>query len=69
MNAVGETIHAHNHLRALGGIGETRENLVDAVAGETPLPGSEALEIIARLDPHNLRAGVIRDNPPARPGE
>lgn len=40
--------------------------LIDAVAGETPLPGSEALEIIARLDPHNLRASVIRDNPPAR---
>lgn len=33
--AEAETIHAHNHLRALGGIGSTRENLKEAVAGET----------------------------------
>ena len=30
-----ETIHAHNHLRALNGIGPTRENLMEAIAGET----------------------------------
>jgi glutaconate CoA-transferase subunit B len=29
-------------------------------------PDAAALSIIARLDPHNLRAGVIKDNPPAR---
>lgn len=33
--AEAETIHAHNHLRALGGIRTTRENLLEAVAGET----------------------------------
>ncbi|MBE0599653.1 MAG: rubrerythrin family protein [Desulfuromonadales bacterium] len=33
--AEAETVHAHNHLRALGGIRSTRENLVEAVAGET----------------------------------
>ncbi len=33
---------------------------------ETPLPGAEALAIIAGLDPHNIRASVIKDNPPAR---
>lgn len=33
--AEAETIHAHNHLRALGGIKGTRENLVEAIAGET----------------------------------
>lgn len=33
--AEAETIHAHNHLRALGAIKSTRENLVEAVAGET----------------------------------
>jgi glutaconate CoA-transferase subunit B len=32
----------------------------------TPLPDAEALAIIARLDPHGLRAGVLKDNPPAR---
>ncbi len=33
--AEAETIHAHNHLRALGGIRGTRENLQEAIAGET----------------------------------
>jgi rubrerythrin len=33
--AEAETIHAHNHLRALGGIRGTRENLSEAIAGET----------------------------------
>jgi rubrerythrin len=33
--AEAETVHAHNHLRALGGIGDTPANLKDAVAGET----------------------------------
>lgn len=34
-SAEAETIHAHNHLRALGGIKSTRENLLEAIAGET----------------------------------
>lgn len=29
-----ETVHAHNHLRAMGGIGDTVTNLKDAVGGE-----------------------------------
>lgn len=33
--AAAETVHAHNHLRALKGIGTTEDNLKDAVAGET----------------------------------
>jgi rubrerythrin len=33
--AEAETIHAHSHLKALKGIGSTRENLADAVEGET----------------------------------
>jgi rubrerythrin len=33
--AEAETIHAHNHLRTLGGIGGTRENLEAAISGET----------------------------------
>jgi len=32
--AEAETIHAHNHLRALKGIRSTRENLEEAIAGE-----------------------------------
>lgn len=30
-----ETIHAHNHLKALKGIRTTKENLQEAIAGET----------------------------------
>jgi rubrerythrin len=33
--AEAETVHAHSHLRALGGIKSTRENLQEAIAGET----------------------------------
>ena len=33
--AEAETIHAHNHLRALKGIRSTKENLTEAIAGET----------------------------------
>lgn len=33
--AEAETVHAHAHLRALGGIGKTVDNLKEAVGGET----------------------------------
>lgn len=33
--AEAETIHAHNHLRALKGIKSTKENLQEAIQGET----------------------------------
>jgi len=33
--AEAETVHAHAHLKALGGINPTRENLEEAVLGET----------------------------------
>ena len=33
--AEAETVHAHNHLRALNGIKSTKENLQGAIAGET----------------------------------
>jgi len=33
--AEAETVHAHSHLRVLGGIRSTKENLQAAVAGET----------------------------------
>ena len=32
--AEAETVHAHNHLRVLGGIKSTAENLAEAIAGE-----------------------------------
>ncbi len=33
--AAAETVHAHNHLRELGGIRSTRENLSEAISGES----------------------------------
>ncbi|MGD2080541.1 MAG: rubrerythrin family protein, partial [Nitrospirota bacterium] len=33
--AEAETVHAHNHLRAMGGIKSTAENIQAAVGGET----------------------------------
>lgn len=33
--AEAETVHAHNHLEIVGGINETKENLIAAIAGET----------------------------------
>jgi len=33
--AEAETVHAHAHLRALGGIGSTADNLKEAIGGET----------------------------------
>lgn len=33
--AEAETVHAHSHLRALGGVKTTKENLQEAVDGET----------------------------------
>ena len=40
--------------------------LIDTVEGETRAPTPEQLDIIANLDPHGVRAGALRDNPPAR---
>lgn len=33
---------------------------------ETPQPDAATLAIIDRLDPHNIRATIFKDNPPAR---
>lgn len=33
--AAAETVHAHNHLEIVGGINETEQNLMEAIAGET----------------------------------
>ena len=33
--AVAETVHAHNHLRIMGGIHTTKENIMEAINGET----------------------------------
>ena len=33
--AAAETVHAHNHLRVMSGIGSTAENIKEAIEGET----------------------------------
>ena len=33
--AEAETVHAHNHLRAISGVHNTKENIQDAIGGET----------------------------------
>lgn len=45
--AAAETIHAHGHLRALDGVGDTGANLKDAVAGESHEFNSMYPEFIA----------------------
>lgn len=35
-------------------------------AATTAIPDADTLAIIARLDPHDIRASVIKDNPPAQ---
>ena len=45
--AAAETVHAHAHLRAAGGINSTEENLKEAIAGETEEFTSMYPEMIA----------------------
>jgi rubrerythrin len=33
--AAAETVHAHNHLRIMGGINDTKENVQEAISGES----------------------------------
>ena len=47
----------------LDALDAVRDTLAEAIdQGAT----AEQLEVIAALDPHNVRAAVIKDNPPAR---
>lgn len=55
--AAAETIHAHNHLRALGGIGTTSENLQAAIDGEHHESVSMYPEFITQAEAEeNLKA-------------
>jgi len=52
-------------------VDEVRENtgfdiaVPDGAIPVTPLPNSEALAVIRRLDPHDIRATLLKGNPPA----
>ena len=52
-----ETVHAHNHLRALGGIKSTAENLQEAVSGEIHEFKSMYPEMIEHSQEEGIKAG------------
>jgi rubrerythrin len=56
--AAAETIHAHAHLRVLGEIGSTADNLKDAVAGETHEFKSMYPQMIATAEEAGNKAAV-----------
>ncbi|KJK19763.1 ketoacid CoA transferase [Burkholderiaceae bacterium 16] len=41
-------------------------NASGEILPQTPAPTAEELAVIVRLDPHNLRATIVRDNPAVR---
>jgi rubrerythrin len=56
--AAAETVHAHNHLRALKAIGSTPDNLKDAIAGETHEFKSMYPEMVEQAKQENHAAGL-----------
>jgi rubrerythrin len=55
--AEAETVHAHNHLRTLNGVKGTRENLQEAIAGETHEFKKMYPEMIAAAKAEGHKAG------------
>lgn len=57
--AEAETVHAHAHLRVLGGVKETADNLKEAIAGEHHEFASMYPEFLAAAKAEN-NAGAVR---------
>jgi len=57
--AEAETVHAHAHLRALGGIKNTEQNLEDAVEGEAHEFQSMYPPFLSQAQQENEKAAVI----------
>ncbi len=57
--AEAETVHAHAHLRVLGGIKSTKENLQEAINGETHEFKSMYPEMIAKAREEGLKQAEI----------
>jgi rubrerythrin len=55
--AEAETVHAHNHLRTLGGIKSTSENLQEAIDGETHEFKSMYPDMIEHAQEEGIKAG------------
>ncbi|MGC8809194.1 MAG: rubrerythrin family protein [bacterium] len=60
--AEAETVHAHAHLRALGAIKTTKENLQEAINGETQEFKSMYPEMIAKAKEEGLKQAEISFN-------
>ena len=54
--AAAETVHAHNHLRTLEGVGSTADNLKEAITGETHEFKSMYPEMIATAQKAGFKA-------------
>ena len=57
--AEAETVHAHSHLRVLGGIKSTAENLQDAIAGESHEFTSMYPGFVAEAEGEGQKAAVF----------
>jgi len=57
--AEAETVHALNHLRALGSIKSTKENIQEAIAGETHEFKSMYPEMIAKAKADNQKQAEV----------
>ena len=55
--AEAETVHAHSHLRALGGVKSTKENIQEAIAGETHEFKKMYPELLAKAKAEGNKAG------------
>ena len=55
--AEAETIHAHNHLRVLGGINSTAENLQEAIEGESHEFKNMYPDMIEHAQEEGIKAG------------
>ena len=57
--AEAETVHAHNHLRVLGGIKSTAENLQEAIAGENYEFTKMYPEFVAEAEKEGNKSALI----------
>jgi len=57
--AEAETVHAHSHLRALAGVKSTKENIQEAIAGETHEFKSMYPEMLAKAKAEGIKQAEI----------
>jgi rubrerythrin len=57
--AEAETVHAHSHLRALGGVKSTKENIQEAISGETHEFKSMYPEMVAKAKAEGIKQAEV----------